>query len=132
MLPKGITFTHTDGSTYTTGNRGKPPAWLKSHPEYIKLLETTPATPNPSKPLEVAPSGLKAWRWNDQDGLPMHICVVVARDIHEAIRILNKRFQFPVGSHEFTLMWKEITPSESMLTPGVYEPNQEKVLALRS
>lgn len=132
MLPKGITFTHSDGSTYTTGNRGKPPKWLKDHPEYIKLLETTPTTQvAPSSPKTTS-NHLRCWRWNDQDGLPQHICMVAANDPHEAMKLLNKRFQFQVTHNEFNVMWKEIDLAESISTPGVYEHNSEKLLVLHS
>lgn len=134
MLPKGITFTHSDGSTYTTGTRGKPPKWLKDHPEYIKLLEATPATqvaPSSSK-APSDPNKLRCWRWNDQDGLPQHICFVAAHNPHEAMKLLNKRFQFPVTHNEFNVMWKEIELAESISTPGVYEHDKEKLLVLRT
>ena len=134
MLPKGITFTHTDGSNYTTGKPGKPPKWLKDHPDYIKLLENTPITHVAQSSFQ-APSTsnkLRCWRWNDQDGLPQTVCFVAAHNSTEAMKLLNKRFTFKVSHSEFALMWKEIDLVESISTPGVYEHNTEKLLVLRS
>jgi hypothetical protein len=136
MLPKGVTFTHSDGSTYTTGKPGKPPKWLYEHPEYIKLLETTPS-PIQKAITTVSDTALKVWKWADQTDdngttAKTAICIVAAHSRNQALQLLAKRFpSFPVYPSEFDLMWKRIDSNESITTPGVYEPNADKMLALK-
>jgi hypothetical protein len=134
MLPKGIIITNSNGDTYTTGNRGKPPKWLHSHPDYLKLLEATPVA---KAIMQVTDNALKFWKWADQLGeegnkCKTSICIVAANDANHAMQILARRFPTnPVYPSEFNLMWKQIDADGSILTPGVYEPNADKLLTLK-
>jgi hypothetical protein len=132
-MSPGITFTSPDGKTYTTGKRGRKPAWVYSDPNFIKLNQTTPT--NQTTPSH---SQLKCWRWADQlgdEGLKIKttMCIVAAHDPREAINILSRRFiGNPVSAAEFKLMWKQIDNDGSIKTPGVYEHNTDKVLILKN
>lgn len=134
-LPKGLTFTHSTGATYTTGNRGKPPSWLYEHPDYTKLLETTPMA---KAIITVTDNALKFWKWSDQVGedgfkAKVGICIVAAENANHAMQILSRRFpRNPVYPNEFALLWKQFESDGSIKTPGVYELNAEKILTLKT
>ena len=126
-----ITLTHSDGTTWTSGSRGKPPKWVAIHPDYIahkaqKALEVN-SSDTIIKSLEV-PSGIRVWRWRGEEGAtPFTGCFVVAPDRINAIKELNKTFKFPVTSRELDTMWVEIDASSVFTSEvGVYHRKGEE------
>jgi hypothetical protein len=116
-LPKGITITHTDGSTYITGTRGRRPSWLETHPDFIKLVNENPVEVVETKVI-IKKDGLTFWKWNGGNVQ----CIVAANDSVNAVRLLGKRFRnFPVSGNEFKVLWKETDALEDVKVSGVYE-----------
>lgn len=121
-----ITLRNSDGATWTSGNRGKPPAWVASHPDYI-AFKAQKGTEVASAPVAVGPqtdARLKFWKWIGlEDFKATAQCVVAAHSRTEAIRELNKVFKTnPVSVDELERMWTLIHPDEYMpQTVGTYE-----------
>ena len=112
-----ITLKHPTepGVTWTSGKRGKRPNWVKD------MLAADP-TLLPSKgdteeiegivPVTTIPTGVRYWKWVDQDGKPTKPCIVGAKTPQEAFMSLNKVFKFPVFDTEWKLCWREIYAKE--------------------
>jgi hypothetical protein len=137
-IPPGITFTNPTGGSWTSGNRGKPPAFVINDPKYIELTKANPKSIKSTSTTPATSNPLKCWRWADQLGdegvkIKTTMCVVAALTPLDALELLKRRFPSnPVSSSEFRLMWKLIDTDGSIQTPGVYEHNQEKTLTLKS
>lgn len=124
---------------FTWGQRGKKPKWvseglangtIKMPQEYAdrKLVADNKAAEPTSKSIADEP-GLKAWKWVGVMDIDPRLnvtavrCVVVANDIGEAIRLLNRTMVNAVTRYEFTNFWKQISNEEFSLKdkPAVYE-----------
>jgi hypothetical protein len=146
------TFTNPANSTevYVTGNRGKPPGWLKTVPAYLvwreeankakeaqlqaekaarkaNKVETVAEEVQDEKVPEIAsnepqtPKLMKwCWRFNDEEIKSQAQCVVVAYSALEARTKLNKTFSNPVTLAEFMKHWKQIDLLETDKV-GVFE-----------
>jgi hypothetical protein len=116
-LPKGIVITNSDGNTYVTGTRGRKPAWVESHPDYLKLVNESPVVET-TKEVKLNDEGLLFWKWNGGNVR----CIVAALSSLAAIRLLSKRFtHFPVSGNEFNALWKRTEALEDVKDAGVYE-----------
>lgn len=105
---ENITLTNPSNptETWTSGKRGRKPGWV------VDMLKSNP-TMLPEKVKEAAPivptaTGVRFWKWVDQDNQPTRACVVVAKSEQEAITLLNKSFKLPVFDAEWKLCWREI------------------------
>jgi hypothetical protein len=113
----------TTGDTWVSGNRGKPPKWVASHPKYIqwKSNKSTPSVQIITTPVQTL-NVLKFWKFgsNNREFKSNVTCIVGAFSELEAIQLLNKTFKNPVTANEFSSLW---TPTEikEITTPGVYQ-----------
>ena len=120
-----LTLTNTDGTSWTSGSRGKPPKWVSVHPDYIAFK----ANKSVEVPEVVAvgpqtDARLKFWKWIGlEDFSATSKCYVAAHSRSEAINVLNKTFKsIPVTVAEMERMWTLINPTEQMpQTVGAYE-----------
>lgn len=121
-----LTLTNTDGTTWTSGNRGKPPKWVSIHPDYIAFKEQKAVEVPKDTPVAVGPqtdARLKFWKWIGlEDFTATSKCYVAAHSRSEALAVLNKSFKSPVSVAELDRMWTLIEPNEFMpQTVGAYE-----------
>jgi len=123
-MPSQITLQNTDGTTWTSGKRGKPPLWVQSHPDYLEF-KAGKFIDFPDTPVaEVTDTALKYWKWIGLENFEaQHQCYVAASSREDAMRELNKTFKsHPVGSAEMDRMWSPIQPEEGMVQAvGAYE-----------
>lgn len=117
-MTKGVVITGTDGQVWVSGSRGKPPAWVSNHPDYIKLKSEMPQ--DTVKKEVKSDEGLKFWKWSGSSTKDR--CVVAAFDPINAVKLLARRFKmFPVTASEFSTLWKSTPALEDVKVPGVYE-----------
>ena len=123
-----LTLTNTDGTKWTSGNRGKPPGWVSIHPDYIAFKEQKALeVPKAPEVVAVGPqtdTRLKFWKWIGlEDFTATARCYVAAHSRTEALTVLNKTFKSnPVSMTELEKMWTLIEPSEFMpQAVGAYE-----------
>ena len=121
-----LTLTNTDGTTWTSGSRGKPPKWVSIHPDYIAFKEQKAVEVPKDTPVAVGPqtdARLKFWKWIGlEDFTATSKCYVAAHSRSEALAVLNKSFKSPVSVAELDRMWALIEPNEFMpQTVGAYE-----------
>jgi hypothetical protein len=134
MTMTQITLRNSDGATWTSGSRGKPPKWVSEHPDYI-AFKATKSLEVASDTLEVpkTESGLRYWKFiglnTEEDEVktaPRVYCYVAASNRVEAMRELNKCFKYPVSTIEMDKMWAEIKNNEFLSkTVGVFEQKGE-------
>jgi hypothetical protein len=123
-----LTLTNTDGTKWTSGNRGKPPKWVSIHPDYIAFKEQKAIeVPKEARVVDVGPqtdARLKFWKWIGlEDFAATAKCYVAAHSRSEALAVLNKTFKVhPVSHKELEMMWTLVEPTEQMpQTVGAYE-----------
>jgi len=145
-----ITIKNEAGEVWVSGKRGKPPAWVSNHPEYLAykaekateipqvtvkapLVPYVSATPTKKEPEVVedpsAPKVLHYWRWfGVESEMPTQSqCYVAAFSAKEAIAELNSTFKiFPVSPSEFQYLWNEIPATDALAkVPGAYQMKGE-------
>jgi hypothetical protein len=110
-----ITLTNpTTGETWTSGKRGRRPAWVCD-----MIAAGTVNLPTPLKteeaPAPKVPGMLRAWKWigvSGEDGTDNSQCrvriMIFASDPGHAIRTGSETMQFAISQSEFTGAWKEI------------------------
>ena len=120
---------------FTWGQRGMRPKWVKDGIENgtIKMpqeykdrkiaADKEKSAPTPKSIMDEP--GLKAWKWVGIMDIDPRLntspirCVVVANDIGEAIRTLNRTMRNPVTRYEFVNFWKQISTEEFSLRDKV-------------
>ena len=124
-MPTTITIRNPSNpnETWTSGNRGKPPKFVTTHPDYIAYKGQKSLEVPSVAQVVVSDTTLKYWKWIGLENFEaQHHCYVAAPSRVEAIRELNKSFQSPVGSLEMDVMWSQIQPEEGMVQAvGTYE-----------
>jgi hypothetical protein len=132
-MTQPLTLTNTDGTTWTSGKRGKPPGWVSIHPDYIAFKEQKCLeVPKVPQVVEVGPqtdARLKFWKFiglnSEEDEVKTKVsvrCYVAAHSRSEAIRELNKALKSPMLPSELEKRWTLIEPSEFMpQVVGMYE-----------
>lgn len=131
-MTQTLTLTNTDGTVWTSGNRGKPPKWVSIHPDYIAFKAQKELEVPKETPVEVGPqtdARLKFWKFIGLNSVEDEVktkvsvrCFVAAHSRTEAIRELNKSLKSPMLPNELEKMWTLIEPSEFMPQKvGTYE-----------
>jgi hypothetical protein len=116
-----ITLTNpADGTTWTSGKRGRKPLWvmeLEAAGTVIPKKVTGPAAKQRTIPLlPKVPGQLRVWKLvgiagetgDNDDRQRRYRCMVVAADPAAMIRTANAAFQNPVGESEFKSLWQEV------------------------
>jgi hypothetical protein len=108
---ENITLTNpaNPSETWTSGKRGRRPLWVTEI--LAKDPSLVPEKKEEAKVIIPTKTGVRYWKWVDQDNQPTRWCVVVANSEQEAVIFLNKTFKQPVFDSEWRLCWREIDHS---------------------
>jgi hypothetical protein len=133
-MTKTITIQNPNNpnESWTSGNRGKPPKFVTTHPDYIAFKEQKAIEVPKDTPVAVGPvtdARLKFWKFiglncaEDEVKTKLSVnCYVAAHSRSEAIRELNKSLKSPLLPSELEKMWALIEPNEFMpQVVGTYE-----------
>ena len=139
-----ITLTNpADGTTWTSGKRGRKPKWvmeLEAAGTVIpkKLAATAPAKLD-SKKLPAVPGALRVWKYvgqageegdNDEHQRTVR-CMIIAANPVAAITTASPTFINPMMPGELAVMWQEVDDSDlvadihasgiDVTKPAIYE-----------
>lgn len=118
-----VTLTNpADGTTWTSGKRGRKPKWvmeLEAAGTVIPKKVTVTNTKRVTTETPPVPGALRLWKYigqageegdNDKHQTTARILIVGASPI-EAMTVANRTFQNPMGAAELAIMWREETES---------------------
>lgn len=113
---EGVLTNHTIDKTYTFGQRGKKPAWVRAwivdNEESVpvnsnKNEQDTTSKPNrgPNRPkYKTSPTGLREWHFKSEMN---NQCILVAKSPVDAMFIYNSQTKFPLTTRSLEIFWQE-------------------------
>ena len=110
---EGVLTNHTLDKTYTFGQRGKKPAWVRAwivdHEDETESVnshknEQVPVN-QPNQPKYICgPNGLREWHFKSEMN---NQCILIGHDPAEAMMIYNSQTKFPLTTRSLEIFWQE-------------------------